>query len=202
MADTLASGASARKGMRVQVPLAAPTVHYSLLLRTRINVPGGTLSSLSALLVLHSKTPARSACEASFSKETTEQRHLAHLCLCAVSLKRVFQKKITRITKLSLHVPQIFAVVVQLFCLLTTRVSLGSRAGMEFCKAKRARLRESVKFLAGEFNACTRVVSKQKNYVTKPRNRIPYDANTPTSSNSDGSTTPSTSCRRSTRTSF
>ncbi len=144
MADTLASGASARKGMRVQVPLAAPTVHYSLLLRTRINVPGGTLSCLSALLALHSKTPARSACEASFSKETTEQRHLAHLCLCAVSLKRVFQKKITRITKLSLHVPQIFAVVVQLFCLLTTRVSLGSRAGMEFCKAKRARLRESV----------------------------------------------------------
>lgn len=55
-----------------------------------------------------------------------------------------FPKKITRITKLSLHVPQIFAVVVQLFCLLTTRVSLAGRAGMEFCKAKRARLRESV----------------------------------------------------------
>jgi hypothetical protein len=171
------------------------------LLRTRINVPGGTLSCLSALLVLHSKTPARSACEASFSKETTEQRHLAHLCLCAVSLTRVFQKNNQN--------NQAFATRTSNFCrccsnfLFAYYESVSRRSsGHGVLQSKTSETERERKFLAGEFNACTRVVSKQKNYVTKPRNRIPYDANTPTSSNSGGSTTPSTSCRRSTRTSF
>ncbi len=161
MADTLASGASARKGMRVQVPLAAPSVQYSLLLRTRINVPGGTLSCLSALLVLHSKTPARSACEASFSKETTEQRHLAQLCLCAVSLKRVFPNNNNHINLIDLLlVIQNPSLALNFFVQLTAESVSRRSSGHGVLQSKTSETERERKFLAREFNVCTRVVSK------------------------------------------
>lgn len=68
MADTLASGASARKGMRVQVPLAAPYLEKIFFERP--------CESLMRFTLVPPRTiPVRA--------------QLARLCLCAVSLKRV-----------------------------------------------------------------------------------------------------------------